>query len=353
MHFQARQRLSSPALALAATLVMMAIAVLTPARSVGATVTSPGGFGAAGSTADLSFIESPPTVERVSPSEGPAHRREQPKIHIKGTSFTGATAVHFGASSATSFTVDSPTLITAISPGGAPSVVDVTVTTPAGTSPTSPDDLFTFYNNLPPPVIHQIAPEKGPAAGGTSVTILGRDFIEATAVEFGGVSATSFKVDSSECEPTFTKFCAVLTAVAPPESVGRVEVVVKTPSGSSEGRRCGDYPLPPVCHPEPFFTFMHPTITNVSPDSGSVAGGTSVTITGTGFDAGATGTTFKFGSGGNAVAANCASVFTCTVVAPAHTAGTVDVRASVRNVGSRKEYLEHSQTSPADRFTYM
>jgi hypothetical protein len=66
-------------------------------------------------------------------------------VTITGTGFTGATAVHFGATSAKSFTMNSAASITAVSPKvKGTGTVDVNVTTPAGTSPTSTADQFTF-----------------------------------------------------------------------------------------------------------------------------------------------------------------------------------------------------------------
>ncbi len=53
---------------------------------------------------------------------------------ITGTGFTGATAVTFGASPATSFSVVNATTITVVSPAGSAGAVNVAVTTPAGTS---------------------------------------------------------------------------------------------------------------------------------------------------------------------------------------------------------------------------
>lgn len=54
---------------------------------------------------------------------------------------------------------------------------------------------------LPPaswlgPFIASLDPNTGPAAGGTSVTITGRNFTGATAVMFGANHATSFVVNS-------------------------------------------------------------------------------------------------------------------------------------------------------------
>ena len=57
----------------------------------------------------------------------------------------GATAVQFGAVNATSYTVDSATQITAVSPAGtAGTLVDITVTTPGGTSPHVGADTFQY-----------------------------------------------------------------------------------------------------------------------------------------------------------------------------------------------------------------
>ena len=65
------------------------------------------------------------------------------KVVIKGSDFQGATAVHFGSVAASGFTVNKAgTKITVYSPAESAGQVDVTVTTPGGTSPTSSADLF-------------------------------------------------------------------------------------------------------------------------------------------------------------------------------------------------------------------
>ncbi len=84
--------------------------------------------------------QGPPTVTSLSPTTGATAGGTS--VVITGTNFTGATSVHFGASSA-SYTVDSNTQITATSPSGT-GTVDVTVTAPAGTSATSASDQFTY-----------------------------------------------------------------------------------------------------------------------------------------------------------------------------------------------------------------
>jgi FG-GAP repeat/IPT/TIG domain len=83
-----------------------------------------------------------PGVTNVRPSSGPLSGGTA--VTIAGTGFTGATAVTFGLDAATSFTVNSPTSITAVAPGPGTGTVDVTVTTPTGMSPTSSSDLFSY-----------------------------------------------------------------------------------------------------------------------------------------------------------------------------------------------------------------
>jgi hypothetical protein len=76
----------------------------------------------------------------------------------------------------------------------------------------------------PTPVITSVAPDFGPVAGGTTVTITGTDLASASAVKFGSVPATSFKAESE------TK----ITAVAPPSvKVVGVDVTATTIAGTS------------------------------------------------------------------------------------------------------------------------
>ncbi len=82
-----------------------------------------------------------PTVTALQPPTGPEGGGTT--VIITGTGFTGATAVAFGATPATSFTVDLDTQITAVSPPGT-GTVDVTVTAGGVTSRTSPADQFTY-----------------------------------------------------------------------------------------------------------------------------------------------------------------------------------------------------------------
>src|SRR5205807_1017049 len=82
--------------------------------------------------------------------------------------FTGASAVKFGTTNA-SFTVGSATSISATAPAGAAGTVDITVTTPAGTSATSAADQFTYVPAVPAPTVTGVSPTSGSTGGGTSV----------------------------------------------------------------------------------------------------------------------------------------------------------------------------------------
>jgi IPT/TIG domain len=88
-----------------------------------------------------SFVP-PPRVTGTSAAAGPASGGTT--VTITGSGFTGATAVNFGTTPAASFTIDSDTSITAVSPAAPADTVDVTVTTPGGTSAVIAGDQFTF-----------------------------------------------------------------------------------------------------------------------------------------------------------------------------------------------------------------
>ena len=83
-----------------------------------------------------------PTVTSISPTSGPTAGGTS--VTITGTGLTGATAVDFGGTAATGVVVNSAISVTAISPAGSVGAVNVTVTTPGGTSATGAGDMFTY-----------------------------------------------------------------------------------------------------------------------------------------------------------------------------------------------------------------
>nr|WP_314607725.1 putative Ig domain-containing protein [uncultured Janthinobacterium sp.] len=256
----------------------------------------------------------PPTITGVSPASGPTTGGTS--VTITGTGFTGATAVKFGATNATGYTVNSATQITATAPAGSAGTVNVTVTTAGGTSATGAANQFTY---IPAPTVTSISPTAGPTAGGTSVTITGTGLTGTTAVTFGATAATGFTVNSA----------TQITATAPAGSAGTVNVRVTTTGGTSATSAANQY------------TYVAtPTVTSISPTSGPATGGSTVTITGSNFS-GTTAVTFG-ATAATGFTVNSATQITAT--APSGT-GTVDVR--VTTTGGT------SATSAADQFTYV
>ncbi|MBT0770667.1 IPT/TIG domain-containing protein [Kineosporia sp. J2-2] len=294
------------------------LVVTAPAQAVGTVdvvVTAPGGTSAT-SSADRFTYYAVPTVTAVSPASGPTGAGTV--VVITGTGFTGASGVRFGANPATSFTVNSGTQITATAPAGSVGTVDVTVTTPGGTSAPTSADQFTYVG---PPVVSAVSPARGPLGGGQSVVITGAGFTGATTVRFGASNAASYVVNSA----------TQITAVTPAGSAGTVDVTVTTVGGTSATSSSDQY------------SYVNaPTVSAISPSAGPVGGGTTVTVTGTGFT-GATSVSFGGVPAAGVIAVS--SDTSITAVAPAHVAGPVDVTVTAPG--------GVSATVAADRFTYV
>lgn len=168
----------------------------------------------------LDFIIPIPLISDIMPSSGPAAGGNI--VTITGSNFvTGLTTVNFGLTPALGVTVLSSTVLTAIAPPGT-GIVDVTVTTPNGTSPMTPFDHYSYIPVMPPMLLI-IDPNFGPESGGTAVKILGNGFMTgATSVFFGSTPATSVFVHSF----------SMLTAIAPP-GIGVVDITIVTSMGQS------------------------------------------------------------------------------------------------------------------------
>jgi hypothetical protein len=110
---------------------------------VGVTVTGPAGTSTSSAANQFTYL---PAVTGVSPNRGFTTGGDS--VTITGAGFTGASSVHFGVAGA-AMTVNSDTQITATSPASGVGIVHVTVTTPAGTSPASAADEFTYIRKPP------------------------------------------------------------------------------------------------------------------------------------------------------------------------------------------------------------
>lgn len=101
-----------------------------------------------------------PTVTGVTPSTGSTAGGTS--VTISGAAFTGATAVTFDGVNATSFTVNSPTSITAVAPAHAAGTVAIEVTTANGTGTGA--GLFTYTAPPTPEPPPAPAPSPSPEA---------------------------------------------------------------------------------------------------------------------------------------------------------------------------------------------
>src|SRR5206468_2664875 len=141
--------------------------------------------------------------------------------------------------------------------------VSVAVTNP-DTQSGSCTGCFTYV--APAPTVASVTPSSGGSAGGTSVSVTGTGFAAGAAVSFGGSALNVSTISAT-----------AITGTTTANAAGAVNVIVTNvdaQSGSCGG--CFTYVAPA------------PTVGGVTPNSGSTAGGTSITITGTGFQPGAT-----------------------------------------------------------------
>ena len=182
----------------------------------------------------------PPTITSFSPTSTGANG----SIIITGTNFLGASAVSFGGTPATSFTINSASSISAIVSTG--TTGSVTVTGPDGIGTSA--GIFTFVDA---PVISNVSPLT--AGTGTTVTISGNNLTGATSVKFGGTNPASFSIVNSN----------TITAQIAAGASG--DVIVTTVGGTASF--AGFTYIPP------------PTITSFSPLSAGA--GTTIIVTGT------------------------------------------------------------------------
>ncbi|HEY8740317.1 MAG TPA: IPT/TIG domain-containing protein, partial [Candidatus Dormibacteraeota bacterium] len=299
---------------------------------------------------------SQPSVTKVDdgsfPPDGLACCSKDKTVTISGTNFTGVDKVSFGnpncgqAEDLAPFTVTGPQ-ITATAPAHLAGTVDVGVHNSAGWSAsacTTSNTTDEFHYDVPN--ITGLSPGNGPTRGGTTVTIdgaVGADQFNPndTAVDFGGTPACS-GAGAGKCvvTPTGSSSQEQVKPVSPPHPVGTVHVHVINSAGTSAETGTD------------LFTYIapQPVITSIAPTNGPTAGGTTVTITGTGLTA-----TDFYAVGDFTVAANvhqCIPANACSVtgdttvsiVTPAHPAGTVDL--FVHTGGG------WTAATPSDQFTF-
>ena len=159
--------------------------------------------------------------------------------------------------------------------------------------------LILLRSLTPPPTITALTPAFGTTAGGTSVTITGTNLTGTLQVRFGSKTAISYSVQSA----------TTVKAMTGAHAAGMVNVSVDTTHGTVTMANAFSY-VSPV-----------PTITSLTPASGTTAGGTAVTITGTHLTGSGQ---VKFG-GMTATSFSVENPTTIRAVTNAHGAGRVSV----------------------------
>jgi len=287
-------------------------------------------------------------VTAVTPPVGPLAGGTQ--VVLSGAGLSGATEVRFGAQAASSFTVDSDGQLTATSPAAAQTgAVDLTVTTPRGSwtvksgftyaDAAGPFAVLALSPRMGPPAggtrvlltgqgldqgtlavtvggvpvmvgtrtattaelfmpqragtprvsdvavsdgtttrtlaaawtwqlqLQSVTPASGPVAGGTAVTVAGEALPQDAVVRVGALQATAAGAVTETAVPVTT-----------PAGSGGARVPVHVHAASDVENEA----LLPAA-----FTYEEPlTVGRAQPDRGAIAGGTLVTVLGTGFGPG-------------------------------------------------------------------
>lgn len=186
-----------------------------------------------GNPPEFTYVDSLPTVTRVSPSSGPSTAGTA--VTVTGTNFSPDATVDFGSALSPSVTFVSATTLTVVSPPVAAGTVHITVSNQAGTSTTSTADQFTYTSTGTAPTVKSLSPTSGPAGGGTVVVISGSGFTAGSTVTFVNKSFIATVTPSS--------WTATSLTVTTPQGTcaGTVDVVVTTSGGTSKTSKADQY----------------------------------------------------------------------------------------------------------------
>ncbi len=203
----------------------------------------------------------PPVVSSVNPNVG--LYTSSTSISISGSGFRAGATVVIGGNNCTGVNVVSSSQINCIAPAHAVGSVSLTVTNSDSQNSTL---LNAFTYRYAAPTVTSISPTSGLVSGGSLLTITGTGFRTGATVSIGGNNCSSVVVVSA----------TQVTCVTPAHTAGAVNLSVTNSDSQSASLTNG-------------FTYIYPApqITSVSPTSGLVGGGNTVSIFGTDFRSGA------------------------------------------------------------------
>lgn len=243
-------------------------------------------------------ITSRPPIVTAAPTPNSSTVVGGVSVTLTGVNLDQVDAVKFSGTDGT-ITSKTSTQIVVTAPAKAAGAVNIVVTTPNDGSATITGG-FTYYEV---PVAGVILPKNGPVTGGTRVTILGSGLAGTTAVTFDGIAGTSLSASAN-----------TLTVTSPAHAAGVVDIAIVNPATTVLAASAFTYQ--PVA--------AGPLVTAISPVTGPVAGGGSMTITGTGFSSSPTVTI-----GGNTATVSSFTSTQIVVTIPAGVAGQRDVVVTV------------------------
>jgi len=298
------------------------IAPPNPQGTVPLSIINPAGIGRSMDPSTMYEYDElpPPRLSGISPSSGPSAGFTL--VTLTGSGFTGTDYVQFGGQIAISLNVIDDSHLTVITMPSSPGSVPISITNAHGVGISQ--DLSTRYlYEFPQPELTNITPSSGFTTGGTVVTVTGSGFTGATNVQFGRVSATGLSIVND----------SQLTIIAPPNSAGPVALYVINPAhtgGSAGSATVFRYDIP------------IPRLSGISPSSGSMDGGTVVTLTGSGF----TGTTDVWFGGKTATGLHVINDSLLTVITPQSSLGSFPI--SITNA-----YGQGGSQGPSTLFRYV
>lgn len=243
-----------------------------------------------------------PTLASVSPTTGSSLGGEL--VTLTGTGFGPGSRVTFDGAEA-QVTTSSLTELVVRTPVGAEGPADVSVIN-TGLTPSTLDGGYVFVTPALPPTVTSVSPTEGATAGGQTLTIVGQLFKPGAEVRFdvGGDVRNGTNVSVQN----LTR----LTVTTPAHVEGAATITVRNPLDALEGSLTDAYRFNAA-----------PVISAVTPASGLISGGTTVTLSGSGFRAGAL---VRFGTGAGTSVTVDPSGNSLTAVTPATANyGPVDV----------------------------
>ncbi len=224
------------------------------------TVSNPNGVD--GFLANAYLYRAAPAISYINKTGGPTAGGQS--VTIGGTNFVSGATVSIGGAACGTVLFDAAYQLRCTTGARSAATVNVVVTNPDSQTGT----LTNGYTYQAAPTVSSVNPNNGTSHGGTDVTITGTGFLPSlSSVTFGGTIAISYAYVNA----------TTVTATTQAHYAGAVNVVV-TNQDNQVGTGTNAYT----------YNGTAPTVTSIFPNGGPIAGGTAVTLSGKGYEAGMT-----------------------------------------------------------------